>query len=115
MYALVAVKSLWGLHTGGRLHADEFRDGIEDTDEPLPFKLAALVMQAGVMALGVLLLAQTDDKSQVLGAVFISAFVGACCAVLHVPDLAEPVALGRADDRRGPGVWDRVLRDLEGG
>jgi hypothetical protein len=92
LYALVAVawSVLWGLHTGGRLQADEFRDGIEDTDEPLPFKLAALLMQAGVMALGVLLLAQTDDKSQVLGAVFISAFVGACCAYYMYPISPSP-------------------------
>jgi hypothetical protein len=92
LYAFVAVawSLLWGLHTGGRLHSDEFRDGIEDTDEPLPFKLAALVMQAAVMALGVLLLAQTDDKSQVLGAVFVSAFVGACCAYYMYPISPSP-------------------------
>jgi hypothetical protein len=92
LYAFVAVawSVLWGLHTGGRLKADEFRDGIEDTDEPLPFKLAALIMQAGVMAVGVLLLAQTDDKSQVIAAVSISAFVGACCAYYMYPISPSP-------------------------
>jgi hypothetical protein len=92
LYAFVAVawSVLWGLHTGGRLKADEFRDGIEDTDEPLPFKLAALAMQAGVMAVGVLLLAQTDDKSQAIAAVFISAFVGACCAYYMYPISPSP-------------------------
>jgi hypothetical protein len=92
LYAFVAVawSLLWGLHTGGRLKADEFRDGIEDTDEPLPFKVAALVMQAGVMALGVLLLAATDDKSQTIAAVFISAFVGACCAYYMYPISPSP-------------------------
>jgi hypothetical protein len=92
IYALVAVawSVLWGLHRGDYLKADEFRDGVEDTDEPLPFKVAALVMQVGVMALGVLLLAQVDAKAQVIIAVGASAFAGALAAYYMYPISPSP-------------------------
>jgi hypothetical protein len=92
LYAFVAVawSLLWALHTNGHLKADEFRDGVEDTDEPLPFKASALVMQSLVMAAGVLLLAQSDDKAQTLAAVFLSAFTGACCAYYMYPISPSP-------------------------
>ena len=92
LYAFVAVawSILWGLHTRGHLKADEFRDGVEDTDEPLGFKFAALLMQVGVTALGVLLIAQTDDKPQVLAAVSVSSFIGACCAYYMYPISPSP-------------------------
>ena len=92
LYAFVAVawSLLWGLHTRGHLKGDEFRDGVEDTDEPVPFKAAALLMQAAVMSLGVLLLAQTDEKPQVLTAVFVSALAGACCAYYMYPISPSP-------------------------
>jgi hypothetical protein len=92
LYALVAVawSLLWGLHVGGHLKADEFRDGVEDTDEPAPFKISALAMQAGVMALFVLLFGQTDAKAQVFAAVGISAFLGACAAYYMYPISPSP-------------------------
>lgn len=92
LYAFVAVawSLLWALHTNGHLKADEFRDGVEDTDEPLPFKISALLMQSAVMTVGVLLLAQTDDKAQALAAVFVSAFTGACCAYYMYPISPSP-------------------------
>jgi hypothetical protein len=92
LYALISVawSLLWGLHTSGYLKADEFRDGVEDTDEPLIFKISALVMQAGVMALCMFLIAQTDAKPQVIAAVGISAFTGACAAYYMYPISPSP-------------------------
>jgi hypothetical protein len=92
LYALISVawSLLWGLHTGGYLKADEFRDGVEDTDEPLLFKISALIMQAGVMALCMFLIAQTDAKPQVIAAVGVSAFTGACAAYYMYPISPSP-------------------------
>lgn len=92
LYVLVAVawSVLWGMHTSGFLKADEFRDGVEDTDEPLPFKASALAMQVGVMALVMMLLGQTDAKAQMLAAVGISAFLGACAAYYMYPISPSP-------------------------
>jgi hypothetical protein len=92
LYALISVawSILWGLHTGGYLKADEFRDGVEDTDEPLIFKISALAMQVGVMALCMFLLAQTDAKPQAIAAVSISAFAGACAAYYMYPISPSP-------------------------
>jgi hypothetical protein len=92
LYALISVawSVLWGLHTNGLLKADEFRDGVEDTDEPLVFKISALAMQAGVMALLMFLFAQTDAKPQVLAAIGISSFIGACAAYYMYPISPSP-------------------------
>jgi hypothetical protein len=92
LYALISVawSLLWGLHTSGYLKADEFRDGVEDTDEPLLFKISALIMQAGVMALCMFLLAQTDAKPQVIAAVGVSAFAGATAAYAMYPISPSP-------------------------
>jgi hypothetical protein len=92
LYALISVawSILWGLHTGGYLKADEFRDGVEDTDEPVIFKISALAMQVGVMALCMFLLAQTDAKPQAIAAVSVSAFVGACAAYYMYPISPSP-------------------------
>jgi hypothetical protein len=92
LYAFVAIawSLLWALHANGHLKADEFRDGVEDTDEPLPFKLAALIMQVGVMTVGILVVAQTDDTTQTLLAVFCSAVVGALCAYYMYPISPSP-------------------------
>jgi hypothetical protein len=92
LYALVAVawSMLWGLHTNGYLKADEFRDGVEDTDEPVIFKASALAMQVGVMAVCMMLLAQTDMKAQVIASVAVSAFVGACAAYYMYPISPSP-------------------------
>jgi hypothetical protein len=92
LYAFVAVawSMLWGLHTRGHLKADEFRDGVEDTDEPLLFKISALVMQTLVMAAAVLVIVQTDDKAQTLCGVFVAAFLGACAAYYMYPISPSP-------------------------
>src|SRR4051812_10850649 len=92
LYAFVAIawSLLWALHSGGHLKADEFRDGVEDTDEPLLFKISALLMQVGVMTVGILVVAQTDDTTQTLLAVFCSAVVGALCAYYMYPISPSP-------------------------
>jgi hypothetical protein len=92
LYAFVSLSwsVLWSLHCGGLLKADEFRDGVEDTDEPLIFKISAFAMQAGVTAVGMFLIAQTDAKAQVLAAVGISSFLGACAAYYMYPISPSP-------------------------
>src|SRR6185503_17481824 len=62
----------------------------EDTDEPLPFKIAAMAMQIGVMALLVLLLAQSDAKAQVIAAVGLASFLGAIVAYYMYPISPSP-------------------------
>lgn len=92
LYAFVAIawSLLWALHANGHLKADEFRDGVEDTDEPLLFKISALLMQVGIMALGIVLVAQTDDTTQLLITVFCSALIGAMCAYYMYPISPSP-------------------------
>jgi len=92
LYALVAVawSLLWGLHVNGHLKADEFRDGVEDTDEPMPFKVSALAMQVGVMALFVMLFGQTDAKTQVMASIGIASFIGAIAAYYMYPISPSP-------------------------
>jgi hypothetical protein len=92
LYMLVAIawSVLWGMHVSGFLKADEFRDGVEDTDEPILFKISALAMQVGVMALFMMLLGQTDAKPQMLASVSISAFLGACAAYYMYPISPSP-------------------------
>jgi hypothetical protein len=92
LYAFVSLawSVLWSLHSGGLLKGDEFRDGVEDTDEPLIFKISAFAMQAAVTAAGIFLLAQSDAKAQVLAAVGVSSFAGACAAYYMYPISPSP-------------------------
>jgi hypothetical protein len=92
LYALVAIawSGLWMLHKNGLLKADEFRDGIEDTDEPVLMKAAAMAMQICVMALLVLLLVQSDAKAQAVGGVGVAAFFGAIAAYYMYPISPSP-------------------------
>lgn len=92
LYAIIAAawSLLWGLRKNGNLKGDEFRDGVEDTDEPVWLKVCAMGMQAGVMALLVLLLAQTDSKVQVLAAVGIASYVGALASHYMYPISPSP-------------------------
>ncbi len=92
IYALVAIawSVLWGMHAGGYLKADEFRDGVEDTDEPMLFKISAMVMQVGVMAVLMMFLSQSDAKAQVIASIGISAFIGACIAYWMYPISPSP-------------------------
>jgi hypothetical protein len=92
LYALVAVawSALWSLHRGGVLNADEFRDGVEDTDEPVLFKALAMLMQVGVMGLIVLLLAPADGKAQAIAAVAVASLIGAWAAYMMYPISPSP-------------------------
>jgi hypothetical protein len=92
LYAIVSIawSVLWGLHKNGYLKADEFRDGVEDTDEPSIFKASALAMQIGVMTLVLLLLGQTDAKVQAVAAVSVSSFAGACAGYYLYPISPSP-------------------------
>ena len=87
LYALLGLawSVLWMLHRQDYLKADQFRDGVEDTEDPAWIKVGALLMQAGVMALFMLLLAQTDSKTQVVWAVGISAYVGTIASYYVYP------------------------------
>lgn len=92
IYALVAIawSMLWRMHASGLLKGDEFRDGVEDTDEPVHYKAAALVMQVGVTALLILLLGQSEAKAQVMLAILLAALVGACAAYFMYPISPSP-------------------------
>lgn len=82
LYGIIGLawSALWLLHERGWLKGDEFRDGIEDSEDSLVMKFSALAMQAGVMALAMLLLAQVDAKMQSLIAVGAAAMAGAWAA-----------------------------------
>src|SRR5690606_25789552 len=72
----LAWSALWLLHKAGWLKGDEFRDGVEDIEDPLNNKMLALAGQVVVMVIVVLLLAQSDDKAQVVAAVGIGGYLG---------------------------------------
>ena len=72
----LAWSALWLLHRAGWLKGDEFRDGVEDVEDPLNNKLLALAMQVVVMIILVLLLAQSDEKAQVVAAVGVGGYLG---------------------------------------
>ena len=82
---------LWLLYRRGRLTGDALRDGLRDQPHAPGERVFALLVQAGVMAVLVLLLARTDEKKQVLAAVAIASF----CATL-VAYAVSPVR---------PSVW----------
>jgi hypothetical protein len=65
---------LWLLYRRGRLSGDALRDGLRDEPHDLGERIYALLVQAAVMSVIVLLLARTDDKKQVLAAVGVASF-----------------------------------------
>ena len=70
----------WGLFVlrrAGRLHGDAVRDGLADADLPPNAGWAALLTHAVIMAVVVVLVAQAEDKKQVLAAVALGSFAGA--------------------------------------
>ena len=82
---------LWLLYRRGRLAGDALRDGLVDQPHATGERVFALLVQSAVTAALVLLLAQTDEKKQVLAAVCIASF----CATL-VAYAVSPVR---------PSVW----------
>lgn len=92
LYAIVGLawSALWLMHRSGFLKADEFRDGVEDTDDPLYMKIAALIMQAAVTTLAIIVLLQSDAKMQSLAAVGIASWTGAVAAYYLYPVHPSP-------------------------
>ncbi len=74
----------------GLLKADVMRDGFEEPDEPLIQKMTATVAMMLAMLVGLSLLAQSEDKAQVLWAVGLSALGGA--AIAHTLFPVRPIA-----------------------
>jgi hypothetical protein len=68
---------LFALQRRGRLHRDTVRDGLPDVDLPANAGWTALMTHVLIMAGVVILVAQSEDKKQVLAAVAIGAFAGA--------------------------------------
>jgi hypothetical protein len=87
LYAVLGLawSVLWVLHRRDYLKADQFRDGVEDTEDSLGLKIGALATQAGGMALLMLLLAQNDSKLQVVWAVAISSYLATILAYYMYP------------------------------
>jgi hypothetical protein len=92
LYAVLGLawSTLWLLHRQDFLKADQFRDGVEDTQDPLGIKVCALIMQAAATALLMLLLAQSDSKTQVLWSLAIASYLGAILAYFLYPIAPSP-------------------------
>jgi hypothetical protein len=78
LYVIVGVSSSLQtmFYSAGMLLSDTLRDSIEETDHPTVTKVQAAAMQIVVMAVLMLLLAQTDKKNQVIASVAIASFAG---------------------------------------
>lgn len=76
---------LWLLYRRGRLAGDAARDGLRDQPHALGERLVAVLTQAGVMAVIMLVIARTDEKKQVLAAVWIASFVATLVAYAVSP------------------------------
>lgn len=76
---------LWRLHRAGRLAGDETHDGLKDREHPLNDRLYALGTQVGAMLLLMLFFTRTDEKKQVLWAVFLSAYLATLLAYAMSP------------------------------
>jgi hypothetical protein len=76
---------LWLLYRGGRLSGDALRDGLRDQPHEPGERIHALLVQAAVMSVIVLLLARTDDKKQVLAAVGVASFAATLMSYAFSP------------------------------
>lgn len=96
------------------LHPDRLRDGVEPRDATLGTKLLATATQVVAMIVLMMLLAQSDDKVQVIGAVAVAAFAAA--ALAHSAFPVEPslyfwigpgvtAVIGYAWAYSSPGPW----------
>lgn len=79
LYAFLAAAwwALFSLQRQGRLHGDAVRDGLADAELPEHAGWIALLTQAVIMGAVVIVIAQTEDKKQVIAAVAIGAWAGA--------------------------------------
>jgi hypothetical protein len=92
LYAVLGLawSVLWLLHRQDLLKADQFRDGVEETEDAAWIKVCATVMQAAGTALCMLLLVQTDSKTQVLWSLAVASFAGAALAHFLYPVSPSP-------------------------
>jgi hypothetical protein len=82
LYAILGLAwgVLWLLKGRGMLLDDPLRDGASGGDESVTQRLLALVTQAVVMSLVMVVLVQTDKKAQVLVSVAVASYVGTLVA-----------------------------------
>ncbi len=76
---------LWGLLRAGMLQDDAARDGVRNVDDSMNQQLLAMVAQAIILALLLLLLCRTDQKPQVIAALGISSFLATIAAYQLFP------------------------------
>jgi hypothetical protein len=76
---------LWALHVRGTLEGDALRDGLADQEHTLGERVGAAATQFAGMFVLMLVLAQADDKKQVLAAVFLSSFLATLLAYTFMP------------------------------
>jgi hypothetical protein len=76
---------IWVLHTRGTLESDALRDGLADHEHTLGERMTAAAIQFAAMLALMLLLAQVDDKKQVLAAVGISSLLATLLAFTFAP------------------------------
>jgi hypothetical protein len=79
LYVLLAVCwfVLYSMRTSGRLRHDAHHDGLADVELPSGAGWSATITHIAIMAVVVLLLAQSEDKKQVILAIGIGSFAGA--------------------------------------
>ncbi len=87
LYGFLALASLGLslLHRRGRLVGDVTHDGLRDRDYSFNDRFVALGTQAGTMLLLMLFFARTDEKKQVLWAVFLSSYLATLLAYAVSP------------------------------
>jgi hypothetical protein len=68
---------LYSMRTSGRLRHDAHHDGLADVELPAGAGWTATITHVAIMAIVVLLLAQSEDKKQVILAIGIGSFAGA--------------------------------------
>lgn len=113
-FIVLAYFALAPLRDSHYLPPDSLRDGVEARDEPLGNKLLATAAQAIGTLMLLLLLAQSPDKVQALGAVFVASLLATAAAHSAFP--VEPsiffwigpgivAIIGYAYAAASPGPW----------
>jgi len=122
-FLVLAWYGLWAMHVRGALEGDALRDGLADQEHTLGERLTAAAIQFATMLVLMLLLAQVDDKKQVVIAVFLSSFLATLLAYTFAPVRpsiwfwAGPLAVGLIGyawdylnwGRAGASVWKAGL------
>jgi hypothetical protein len=81
----LAWMGLWFLNRRGRLADDATRDGLKDREYTTNDKLVALGTQVGTVMVLMLFFTRTDEKKQVLCAIFVSSFLATLLAYAMSP------------------------------